>query len=341
MGPRSTILVTGGAGYIGSHTCLQLLQAGHDVVVADALINSTDVALDRVRAIARRDLVFHRIDLRDPVALARVFELHPIDAVIHFAGLKAVGESARRPLHYYDNNLGATLGLLRAMEQADVRRLVFSSSATVYGQPPVVPVSEDAPLAPESAYGRSKLFLEQVLRDLCAADPAWEVTVLRYFNPVGAHPSGLLGEDPLGPPLNLMPVICRVAVGQQDCLEVFGNDYDTADGTCVRDYIHVQDLARGHVAALRPATWSGLRTYNLGTGRGLSVLDVVAAFERACGVRIPRRVVAQRPGDVGIYFADPSRARNELQWRAEHDIDTMCRDAWRWQSLNPRGYRTG
>jgi UDP-glucose 4-epimerase len=332
------ILVTGGAGYIGSHTCVELLAAGHAVTVVDNLANSSAVALERVRAISGRDLGFHRVDLCDGPALRAVFASDHFDAVIHFAGLKAVGESVRQPLRYYDNNVGGTLRLLECMREAGVRRLVFSSSATVYGDPATVPIREDFPLSASNPYGRSKLFIEEILRDEQRANPDWDIVLLRYFNPVGAHASGLIGEDPAGIPNNLMPYVSQVAVGKLECLSVWGNDYPTPDGTGVRDYIHVVDLALGHLAALAATACPGVRTYNLGTGRGYSVLEMIAAFERASGRRINYRIAPRRPGDVASCWADPSLARAELGWTATRDVDAMCRDAWLWQSQNPRGY---
>jgi UDP-glucose 4-epimerase len=333
------VLVTGGAGYIGSHTCVELLSAGHDVVVVDNLSNSKPVALERVQAIAGRGLVFVRADLRDQGALDAVFRDYRFDAVIHFAGLKAVGESTQQPLAYYDNNVYGTLCLCRAMAAAGVRRLVFSSSATVYGDPATVPIREDFPLAATNPYGRTKLFIEEILRDLHRADAAWDIALLRYFNPVGAHPSGRIGEDPSGVPNNLMPFIAQVAVGKRDALRVFGDDYPTPDGTGVRDYIHVVDLARGHLAALeRLSAAPGVVTYNLGTGRGYSVLDMLRAFAQAAEREIPYRVVARRPGDIATCYADPSLAAAALGWRATRDLEAMVTDHWRWQRENPDGY---
>ena len=333
------VLVTGGAGYIGSHTCVELLAAGHQVTVIDSLVNSSEQALARVRGITGRELEFVRADLRDVPALARVFAEQRIDAVIHFAGLKAVGESVRVPLAYYENNLSATLRLLEAMDRAQVRRIVFSSSATVYGDPASVPIREDFPLSASNPYGRTKLFIEEILRDQQRADPRWDIVLLRYFNPVGAHPSGLIGEDPNGVPNNLLPFISQVAVGRLEFLNIWGNDYPTPDGTGIRDYIHVVDLARGHLAALERQHECGLRIFNLGTGRGCSVLDMIASFSRACGKRIPYRIAPRRPGDIACCYADPALAAVALGWRAVRDVDAMCADAWRWQSRNPQGYR--
>jgi UDP-glucose 4-epimerase len=333
------VLVTGGAGYIGSHTCVELLAAGCEVVVFDNLCNSRQEALRRVARIAGRTPEFVCGDVRDSEALARLFAAHRIDAVIHFAGLKAVGESVERPLAYYDNNVHGSIALLQAMSDAGVRTLVFSSSATVYGDPASVPIREDFPLSATNPYGRSKLMVEDILRDLAHADASWRLAILRYFNPVGAHESGLIGEDPAGVPDNLLPFVGQVAVGRLPELAVFGDDYPTPDGTGVRDYIHVVDLARGHLkalAALRQRT--GVLTANLGTGRGYSVLEMVAAFARASGRAIPYRIAPRRPGDVAACYADPACAAEALGWRAEFDLDRMCADAWRWQSLNPDGY---
>ncbi len=333
------VLVTGGAGYIGSHTCVEMLAAGHEVVVVDNLCNSKEESLRRVREIAGRDFSFVKADLRDRPALDAIFRAQPIDAVIHFAGLKAVGESVQRPLDYYDNNLGGTLTLSLAMAAAGVKAIVFSSSATVYGDPVSVPIRERFPLSVTNPYGRSKLFIEEILRDLQVSDPAWNCVLLRYFNPVGAHPSGRIGEDPSGIPNNLMPYVAQVAVGKLPRLRVFGADYPTPDGTGVRDYIHVVDLARGHLAALNKLQENpGTLVYNLGTGRGYSVLEMVAAFERASGRLVPYEIVARRPGDIATCYADPAKAQEELGWQAEFGIDVMVTDAWRWQSLNPNGF---
>lgn len=333
------VLVTGGAGYIGSHTCVELLSAGLEVVVVDNLCNSKEESLRRVREIAGRPLTFIQADLRERPALDAIFRQWSCDAVVHFAGLKAVGESVEIPLDYYENNIGGTLTLCQAMHAAGVRTLVFSSSATVYGDPARVPIQEDFPLSATNPYGRSKLFIEEILRDLHRSDATWRIALLRYFNPVGAHPSGRIGEDPNGIPNNLMPYVAQVAVGKLPRLRVFGNDYPTPDGTGVRDYIHVVDLARGHLAALRRLTdRTGVLTCNLGTGRGYSVLDMVEAFERASGRPIPYEMAERRPGDIAICYADPSLARAELGWQAEFGIDEMVSDTWRWQSANPRGF---
>ncbi len=333
------ILVTGGAGYIGSHTCVELLNAGHTVTVFDNFCNSNAESLRRVERIAGNSLTVVRGDIRDRAALDGALRRSAATAVIHFAGLKAVGESAQSPLDYYDTNVGGTVQLLRAMQACGVKTLVFSSSATVYGEQSKAPYGEDAPLSPTSVYGRTKLAVEQILNDLYDAGPDWRVAVLRYFNPVGAHESGLIGEDPTGTPNNLMPFIAQVAVGKRECLSIFGKDYATTDGTGLRDYIHVGDLAAGHLAALevlRPAPM--LLTVNLGTGRPYSVLEVIAAFEAASGKKIPYRFVTRRAGDVAECFADPSLAKKTLGWQAKYDIERMCRDAWRWQLNNPNGY---
>ena len=333
------ILVTGGAGYIGSHTCVELLAAGHEVLVVDNLSNSKEEALRRVAEIAGRAPDFVRADLRDREALEQVFRGRGFDAVVHFAGLKAVGESTRIPLDYYENNIGGTLSLCQVMARAGVKDIVFSSSATVYGDPASLPIREGFPTSATNPYGRSKLFIEEILRDLYLSDRAWNLVLLRYFNPVGAHPSGRIGEDPSGIPNNLMPFVSQVAVGKLPKLRVFGDDYPTADGTGVRDYIHVVDLARGHASALeRLASAPGVVTYNLGTGRGYSVLEMVDAFERACGRPVPYEIVGRRPGDIAACYADPSLAREELGWSAQLGIDDMVRDTWRWQSRNPNGY---
>lgn len=334
------ILVTGGAGYIGSHTCVALLEAGHEVLVVDNLSNGSEEALRRVERIAGRRLAgFHVVDIRDRAALGQIFRQYPIEVVVHFAALKAVGESVQHPVRYYDNNVAGTIALVEVMQAAGVHRLVFSSSATVYGDPASVPISESFPTSATNPYGWSKLMTEQVLRDLVASSPEWRVVLLRYFNPVGAHPSGTIGEDPLGLPNNLMPYVSQVAVGKLECLRVFGNDYPTPDGSGVRDYIHVVDLAEGHVCAVeRIDALERCACINLGTGRGYSVLEVIAAFEQASGRRVPYEVVARRAGDVAQCWADPALAEAVLGWRARHDLASMCRDAWAWQSANPGGY---
>jgi UDP-glucose 4-epimerase len=334
------ILVTGGAGYIGSHTCVELLAAGYDVVVVDNLCNSKAASLERVREITGREVTFHHVDIRDRAALREVFQRHTIEAVVHFAGLKAVGESVAQPLRYYDNNVSGTVALCEVMKEAGVRRLVFSSSATVYGDPHAVPIREDFPVGrTTNAYGTSKMMIEQILRDLYASDSSWRIGLLRYFNPVGAHESGLIGEDPNGIPNNLMPFISQVAVGRREFLQVFGQDYPTTDGTGVRDYIHVVDLAKGHVSALSYlARNEGLLTVNLGTGRGHSVLEVVKAFEAASGREIKVRMAPRRAGDIACCYADSSMAQEKLGWKAALGIDRMCADSWRWQSRNPQGF---
>ncbi|WP_295617132.1 UDP-glucose 4-epimerase GalE [uncultured Intestinimonas sp.] len=335
-----SILVTGGAGYIGTHTCVELLQAGYKVVAVDSLVNSSRQAVERAGQIAGEPIPFIQADLCDGRAVEEVFRAHPgIRAVIHFAALKAVGESVSKPLEYYQNNLVCTLNVLAAMRRHGVQDLVFSSSATVYGDPSSVPIREDAPLSATNPYGYTKLFIERILTDCCAADPAWNIALLRYFNPIGAHPSGLIGEDPRGVPNNLVPYIAKVAAGQLPELRVFGGDWPTHDGTGVRDYIHVCDLARGHVAALkRLEKGCGLLVCNLGTGKGYSVLDVLHAYEKACGRALPYSIAPRRPGDVAACWADPARAREELGWEARYGIEEMCADSWNWQRRNPNGY---
>lgn len=335
-----TILVTGGAGYIGSHTSLQLLEQGYQVVVLDNLCNASAESLARVQKIAQQSLVFEQGDIRDESKLSEIFNKYAIDAVIHFAGLKAVGESVEKPLEYYHNNVYGTLTLCAAMREAGVKNLVFSSSATVYGDPTVLPLREDLPTgAPTNPYGMSKLMVEHVLTDLHNADKSWNIVLLRYFNPVGAHSSGLIGEDPNGIPNNLMPYISQVASGKLQQLSVFGDDYDTPDGTGVRDYIHVVDLADGHLKALARLTQNkGLDVYNLGTGQGYSVLDMIKAFEAASGKTIAYKIAPRRSGDVASCYADPSKAANELGWKANLTLEAMCEDTWRWQSGNPKGY---
>lgn len=334
------ILVTGGAGYIGGHTCVVLAERGHRVVIADNFANSSPLVLQRLERVIGAPLACERVDLRNKRELSALFGRHRFDAVVHFAALKAVGESCERPLDYFDNNISGTVNLLQAMRVAGVGQLVFSSSATVYGAPDDVPVREDAPLRVTNPYGRTKLVVEQLIADVCAADARFRAANLRYFNPVGAHASGLIGEDPSGVPNNLMPYLCQVAVGRRERLQVFGGDYPTVDGTGVRDYLHVSDLARAHVDALEYLDdGKGSITVNLGTGRGVSVLQLVHAFEQACGREIPVDIVGRRAGDVAEVYADPTLARQLLGWRAVLDLDAMCRDAWRWQSLNPVGYR--
>jgi UDP-glucose 4-epimerase len=335
-----SILVTGGAGYIGSHTVLELLQSGFDVVVLDNLSNASPESLERVAAITGRRATLVVGDIRDEALLKRMLAERPFDAVIHFAGLKAVAESVDKPLAYYDNNVAGTTTLLRCMDTAGVRRIVFSSSATVYGDPESVPIREDAKTGATNPYGRTKWFVEFVLQDLAESDARWSIGNLRYFNPVGAHPSGRIGEDPQGIPNNLMPFVAQVAVGRREKLSVFGGDWPTRDGTGVRDYIHVVDLAQGHLAALsRVRETAGFWTVNLGTGNGYSVLDMVKAFERASGRPVPYAIVDRRPGDIAECYADPAVAERLLGWRAKLGIDAMCADAWRWQSANPNGYR--
>ena len=327
-----TILVTGGAGYIGSHTCVELLDAGYDLVVIDNFSNSKPAVLERIGRISGRAPSFAEVDIRDRGALRDVFREHQIDAVIHFAGLKAVGESVAQPLRYYDNNLSGSVALFEVMAESNVKTLVFSSSATVYGDPHSVPIREDFPLSATNPYGRSKLILEDILRDVFRSDESWRIALLRYFNPVGAHPSGTLGEDPNGIPNNLMPYVTQVAIGKLPQLSVFGDDYPTPDGTGVRDYIHVVDLARGHLAALKALDkQAGVLTVNLGTGRGYSVLEMIRAFEEASGRPVPYRIVGRRPGDVAQCYADASLAASLLNWRAELGLEAMCRDSWRWQ----------
>ena len=336
---KKMILVTGGAGYIGSHTVVELLSAGHELLILDNFSNSSPKVLERIEQISGKRPTVIEGDIRDASLLGKVFAAYPIKSVIHFAGLKAVGESVEQPMRYYDNNVVGSLRLFEAMAKAGVCRLVFSSSATVYGDPHTVPIDESFPLQATNPYGRSKLVIEDMLRDIGLADARWRVALLRYFNPVGAHVSGLIGEDPQGIPNNLMPYVAQVAVGRRAELSVFGGDYATPDGTGVRDYIHVVDLARGHLAALNVLEkQAGVVPINLGTGQGYSVLDVVAAFEKASGKKVPYRIVDRRSGDVAACYADPSLANELLDWSAEMDIDTMCADAWRWQSANPQGF---
>jgi len=333
------ILVTGGAGYIGSHTCVELLNAGYEVVVVDNLSNSKIESLSRVEEITGKDITFYKVDILDRDYLETVFVENTIDAVIHFAGLKAVGESVQTPLHYYHNNITGTLILCEVMNKYDVNKMVFSSSATVYGVPESVPICEDFPLKATNPYGRTKLIIEEILRDLHYSDNNWSISLLRYFNPIGAHESGIIGEDPNGIPNNLMPYITQVAVGKLKRLNVFGNSYLTIDGTGVRDYIHVVDLAKGHLRALeRILTTTGVDAYNLGTGKGYSVLEMVDAFEKVSGKKVPYKIVEPRPGDVASCYADPTKAKEELDWVAEKRIEEMCKDAWRWQEKNPNGY---
>lgn len=336
-----SILVAGGAGYIGSHTCVELLNAGYEVVVVDNLYNSSEEALKRVETITGKAVTFYQVDLLDKSALDDVFKKESISSVINFAGLKAVGESVRKPLEYYHNNITGTLNLCDVMRNHGVKNIIFSSSATVYGDPAFVPITEECPKGQiTNPYGQTKGMLEQILTDLHVADPEWNVVLLRYFNPIGAHESGLIGEDPKGIPNNLVPYIAQVAVGKLERLGVFGNDYPTHDGTGVRDYIHVVDLAKGHVKALKKLTpGSGVSIYNLGTGNGYSVLDVLHAYEKACGKELPYEIKERRAGDIATCYCDATKAKNELGWVAEKGIEDMCADSWRWQSSNPDGYR--
>lgn len=333
------ILTTGGAGYIGSHTCIELINAGYDVVVVDNLDNSSDVSLDRVEKIVGKKVKFYKEDVRDKDALRKIFTENNIEAVIHFAGLKAVGESVRMPIEYYDNNLISTISLLEVMREFDCKRLVFSSSATVYGVATEVPLKEEMPLGATNPYGRTKYFIEEILRDVFVSDNTWSIALLRYFNPIGAHESGTIGEDPKGIPNNLMPYISQVAVGKLEKLHVFGDDYDTPDGTGVRDYIHVVDLAFGHVKAVDWALANeGCEAINLGTGNGISVLELKDAFEKASGAKVPYVVDPRRPGDLGEVYADAAKARELLGWEAKRGVKEMCEDTWRWQKNNPNGY---
>lgn len=335
-----SILVTGGAGFIGSHTCVELLEAGYEVVVVDNLYNASRKSMDRVEQITGKKPTFYEADILDREALNQIFEKEEIDSVIHFAGLKAVGESVAKPIEYYYNNIAGTLVLCDVMRKHNVKNIVFSSSATVYGDPAFIPITEECPKGKiTNPYGQTKGMLEQVLEDIHVSDPQWNVILLRYFNPIGAHKSGLIGEDPKGIPNNLVPYVAQVAIGKLECLGVFGDDYDTPDGTGVRDYIHVVDLAKGHVAAIKKLEEKkGVLIYNLGTGKGYSVLDVVHAFEKACKKEIPYVVKPRRPGDIAACYADPAKAKAELGWEAENGIEEMCADSWRWQSMNPNGY---
>ena len=333
------ILVTGGAGFIASHTNVELLNAGYDVVVVDNLVNSSRESVARVEELTGKKISFYEEDLLNEKAIDAIFEKENIDSVIHFAALKAVGESCQIPLRYFDNNLTGTLNLLKVMEKHGVKSIVFSSSATVYGKPESVPIREDFPLSVSNPSGRTKLILEDMLRDIYKSDNEWDIALLRYFNPIGAHESGMIGENPHGIPNNLLPYVAKVAAGQLECVNVFGDDYDTPDGTGVRDYIHVVDLATGHIKALEKlVTHPGLVTYNLGTGVGYSVLDIIKNFEKACGKEIPYKITPRRPGDIDMCYADPTKAKEELGWEATRSIDKMCEDAWRWQTKNPNGY---
>jgi UDP-glucose 4-epimerase len=339
MRKNMTILVTGGAGYIGSHTCLELLNEDFEVVVVDNLSNSSAESLRRVQKITGKTLAFHKIDLLDKAAMEELFLQYRFDAVIHFAGLKAVGESVTIPLRYYHNNITGTIILCELMAKYNVKNIVFSSSATVYGDPHAVPITEDFPISATNPYGKTKLFIEEILKDLYQSDNKWNITLLRYFNPIGAHESGEIGEDPKGIPNNLLPFISQVAVGKLEELLVFGNDYPTSDGTGVRDYIHVVDLALGHIRALEKLIGqTGVHIYNLGTGQGYSVLDMITAFEKASGRKINYRIVDRRAGDIAECYADPSKAEKELGWKATRGINEMCSDSWRWQSQNPDGF---
>lgn len=335
-----TIIVTGGAGYIGSHTLIELIAAGYDIVVVDNLCNSSELALQRVEKITGTSIPFYAADIRDKSALNIILDNHDIDTCIHFAGLKAVGESVAKPHEYYDNNITGTLTLIDALRSHNIKNIIFSSSATVYGVPATIPITEDCPKGIcTNPYGWTKWMIEQMLTDLHTADPTYNIVLLRYFNPIGAHESGLIGENPNGIPNNLMPYITQVAVGKRECLHIFGNDYDTPDGTGVRDYIHVVDLARGHVKALEAIKRNcGVAVYNLGTGKGYSVLDIVKAFEAVNDVKIPFVIDSRRPGDIAICYSDPSKAERELGWKAAYGIEDMCRDSWNWQKKNPEGY---
>ena len=335
-----TILVTGGAGYIGSHTCVELIHNGYDVVVVDNLVNSNEEAIRRVEELTGASIAFYDVDIRDEKALTEVFQKHEIYAVIHFAALKAVGESVAKPLEYYDNNIAGTLSLCKVMRDLGVKNIVFSSSATVYGDPAFVPITEDCPKGEiTNPYGQTKAMMEQILMDVNVSDSEWNIILLRYFNPIGAHESGRIGEDPKGIPNNLVPYVAQVAVGKLECLSVFGDDYDTIDGTGVRDYIHVVDLADGHVKAIKKLQdREGVSIYNLGTGNGYSVLQVIKAFEEASGVKINYTIKPRRAGDIATCYASPDKAKAELGWEATRGIDEMCQDTWRWQSQNPQGY---
>ena len=334
----ATILVTGGCGYIGSHTVLELLNKGYDVVVVDNFSNSSFESIRRVQKITGKEVTFYEADIRDVEAMERIFASHKLDAVIHFAAFKAVGESCKLPLKYYENNISGTVCLLKIMEKYNVKKIIFSSSATVYGDPKYLPLDENSPLSTTNPYGSTKLMMEMIMQDLYKADKEWNIILLRYFNPVGAHESGLIGEDPKGIPNNLMPFVAQVATGKLACINVFGNDYDTPDGTGVRDYIHVVDLANGHIAAIERCNEAGVHIYNLGTGRGYSVLDMIKAFEKACGKTLPYKICDRRPGDIAACYAAPDKAKKELGWEAKYDLDGMCATQWKWQSANPRGY---
>lgn len=335
------ILVTGGAGFIGSHACVELLNSGYDIVVVDNLSNSCDISLERVKEITGKDLKFYKVDLLDEDSLDNVFSQEHINTVIHFAGLKSPNESINKPLEYYNNNIIGTLNLCACMKKHGVKNIIFSSSATVYGEPAVLPITEECPKGmPINPYGMTKWMIEEILKDIYISDKTWNVIVLRYFNPIGAHESGLIGEDPKGIPNNLLPYITQVAIGKREYLKIYGNDYDTPDGTCIRDYIHVVDLARGHVIAINKLHENcGFKIYNLGTGRGYSVMNVLHTFEKVCGRKLPYKFVDRRQGDVVTSYADASLAKKELGWEAMNDLEKMCQDAWNWQMKNPNGYQ--
>ena len=333
-----TILVTGGSGFIGSHTVVELLNKGYGVIVMDNLCNSSLESLKRVEKITGKKVKFYETDIRDRAGTEKIFQEHKIDAVIHFAGLKAVGESCQIPLKYYENNIGGTVILLEVMEKYNVKKIIFSSSATVYGTPERLPLDEECHLSTTNPYGSTKLMLESIMQDVYKADDSWNVILLRYFNPVGAHESGLIGEDPKGIPNNLMPYVAQVASGKLSCIQVYGDDYDTPDGTGVRDYIHVVDLALGHIAAIEHCRDTGVHIYNLGTGQGYSVLDMIHAFEKACGKKLPYKICPRRPGDIAACYACPDKAAKDLNWKAQYGIEEMCASQWKWQSMNPNGY---
>ena len=334
----ATILVTGGCGYIGSHTVLELLNKNYEVVVVDNFVNSSFESLRRVQKITGKTVTFYETDIRDEAKMDEIFSAHTFDAVIHFAALKAVGESCKIPLKYYENNISGTVSLLKVMEKHNVKKIIFSSSATVYGDPERLPLDENCRLSTTNPYGSTKLMMENIMQDLYKADDAWNIILLRYFNPVGAHESGLIGEDPKGLPNNLMPFVAQVASGKLSCINVFGNDYDTPDGTGVRDYIHVVDLALGHIAAIEHCHDCGVHIYNLGTGHGYSVLEMIHAFEKACGKTLPYKICERRPGDIASCYAAPDKAKKDLHWEAKFGIEEMCASQWKWQSGNPRGY---
>ncbi|MBQ7770449.1 MAG: UDP-glucose 4-epimerase GalE [Clostridia bacterium] len=336
----ATILVTGGCGYIGSHTVLELLNKNYDVVVVDNFSNSSFESLRRVQKITGKTVTFYEADIRDTAAMETVFSKHSFDAVIHFAAFKAVGESVRLPLKYYENNISGTVSLLQIMEKHNVKKIIFSSSATVYGDPERLPLDENCRLSTTNPYGSTKLMMEMIMQDLYKADKNWNIILLRYFNPVGAHESGMIGEDPKGIPNNLMPYVAQVATGKLACINVFGNDYDTPDGTGVRDYIHVVDLALGHIAAIEQCNDAGVHIYNLGTGHGYSVMDMIHAFEKACGKTLPYKICDRRPGDIATCYAAPDKAKKELKWQAKYGIEEMCASQWKWQSGNPKGYES-